>query len=491
MIGSSRTHDESSESQSAISGNITINAQSQSGRYSRDVEHANKALANKFDAQKLQNQLQASQLGTQLVGQVVGSVFEGIDDARAAVHRRDGDKSAEHTGLFSTEDIARSLIEAGGVAGIAALTGSHVGAAGLGTLVGKLSAMGMRPLAEAAASDLVGRSGVLHDSLAHLMESAAASAGGAVGGLVAGGGRASVNALNGAAAASAIEQYNDQAHEKKREEEEKRREEQERGVEAHGVENIHVTAPRRHKLMSEDEYHVASAVLGGIGLLPIPGLGEATAILAVGLDVVTGHYSNILPDALGVVPVLHEVKSAKKAVEFGVIFGEKVASKVERFLGLGREEPALGYAGQTLSEVRGAEEGNKESVVYSMRQDRESNAEAGGIGRTRGGGSERETDSVHNIEELMRRPGFGETLKKNSTKTGRQYKGSNIYRADKNIKDERGVKILNKGDHFYLDSLHHDHLEVFSKKGDLENVLNLDGSVNEDKIKKLVMLEES
>ncbi|MUG05566.1 hypothetical protein GM556_08470 [Bombella sp. ESL0378] len=214
MIGSSRTHDESSESQSAISGNITINAQSQNGSYSRDVEHANKALANKFDAQKLQNQLQASQLGTQLVGQVVGSVFEGIDDARAAAHRRDGDKSAEHTGLFSTEDIARSLIEAGGVAGIAALTGSHVGAAGLGTLVGKLSAMGMRPLAEAAASDLVGRSGVLHDSLAHLMESAAASAGGAVGGLVAGGGRASVNALNGAAAASAIEQYNDQAREK-------------------------------------------------------------------------------------------------------------------------------------------------------------------------------------------------------------------------------------------------------------------------------------
>lgn len=87
MIGSSRTHDESSESQSAISGNITINAQSQNGSYSRDVEHANKALANKFDAQKLQNQLQASQLGTQLVGQVVGSVFEGIDDARAAAYR--------------------------------------------------------------------------------------------------------------------------------------------------------------------------------------------------------------------------------------------------------------------------------------------------------------------------------------------------------------------------------------------------------------------
>ncbi len=496
MLGGGRDYNKSSISRSAISDNITINTTRLSGDLSRDTAHANGAFANKFNAQKLQNQMQAQSLGTQLVGEVVGSAFEAIDDARAPARRENGDKSAQQKsssstglfsedGVFSGENIARSLIEAGGTAGVAALTGGNVGAVGLGTLTGKAFAMGIRPLAEAAASGLAGGNRTLHDSLAHLIESAAASAGGAVGGLVAGGGSASVNALNGAAAASAIEQYNDQAHEKKREEEEKRREEQERGVEAHGVENIHVTAPRRHKLMSEDEYHVASAVLGGIGLLPIPGLGEATAVLAVGLDVVTGHYSNILPDALGVVPGLHDVKSAKKAVEFGVIFGEKVASKVERFLGLGREEPALEYAGQTLSETRGVgKEGNNENAVYSIRQDRESNAEAGGIRGARGGGSERETDRVHNIEELMRRPGFGETLKKNSTKTGKQYKGANVYKANKNIKDESGVTILNKGDHFYLDSLHHDHLEVFSKKGDLENVLNLDGSVNGDKFQK-------
>ena len=107
----------------------------------------------------------------------------------------------------------RDLLEAGGAAGVAALTGSKPAAAGLGTLAGKVTAAATRPLAEAVAEGLTGNSkGTLHDSIASMFSSAAAGAGGAVGGLVAGKGSASVSALTGAAAAAAIEQYNDSAH---------------------------------------------------------------------------------------------------------------------------------------------------------------------------------------------------------------------------------------------------------------------------------------
>lgn len=40
---------------------------------------------------------------------------------------------------------------------------------------------------------------------------------------------------------------------------------------------------------------------------------------------------------------------------------------------------------------------------------------------------------------------------------------------------------LNKGDKFYLDNLHKDHLEVFDKRGNAKNVLNLDGTLNYSK----------
>ena len=63
-LGGTRSHDERSESQSAISDSITVNAGHITGSYSRDVAHANGALTDKFDAQKLQNQIRASQLGT-------------------------------------------------------------------------------------------------------------------------------------------------------------------------------------------------------------------------------------------------------------------------------------------------------------------------------------------------------------------------------------------------------------------------------------------
>ncbi|OWY34222.1 hypothetical protein CEJ45_12550 [Herbaspirillum aquaticum] len=43
-------------------------------------------------------------------------------------------------------------------------------------------------------------------------------------------------------------------------------------------------------------------------------------------------------------------------------------------------------------------------------------------------------------------------------------------------------KEIEKGDKLYLDGLHKDHLEVFDSTGKLRTVLNLDGTVNGDKL---------
>ncbi|HAT2867203.1 TPA: hypothetical protein I8374_001625 [Serratia marcescens] len=42
---------------------------------------------------------------------------------------------------------------------------------------------------------------------------------------------------------------------------------------------------------------------------------------------------------------------------------------------------------------------------------------------------------------------------------------------------------IRKGDQFYLDASHKNHLEVFDSKGNFRVFLNLDGSVNVDKTK--------
>ncbi|MWN32928.1 hemagglutinin [Gilliamella sp. Pra-s54] len=78
--------------------------------------------------------------------------------------------------------------------------------------------------------------------------------------------------------------------------------------------------------------------------------------------------------------------------------------------------------------------------------------------------------------EFLGQPGFGTNVKNNSTKTKRQYDGQSIYTANKPIND-----FIDKGDQFYLDGLHKDHIEVFNSRGKFKFVLNLDGSLNRDK----------
>lgn len=69
------------------------------------------------------------------------------------------------------------------------------------------------------------------------------------------------------------------------------------------------------------------------------------------------------------------------------------------------------------------------------------------------------------------------------TRTTKKHQGGRIYIL---VKKVRFLDLtLNKGDYFYLDKFHGDHVEVFSgKDNSSRGVLNLDGSLNADKSEK-------
>nr|WP_226888532.1 hemolysin BL-binding protein [Pectobacterium aquaticum] len=86
--------------------------------------------------------------------------------------------------------------------------------------------------------------------------------------------------------------------------------------------------------------------------------------------------------------------------------------------------------------------------------------------------------AVGNMNELLRQPGFGSEIKSSAQKSSQQYQGQSVYKATGDVGE-----YIKKGDQFYLDGQHKDHLEVFDKRGNFRAVLNLDGSLNEAKTK--------
>ncbi|KNC21322.1 hypothetical protein FF38_03677, partial [Lucilia cuprina] len=86
--------------------------------------------------------------------------------------------------------------------------------------------------------------------------------------------------------------------------------------------------------------------------------------------------------------------------------------------------------------------------------------------------------AVGNMNEFLKQPGFGSQAKDNSSKTTKIYQGQSVYQASNDV----GPNIK-KGDQFYLDSQHKNHLELFDKRGNFKAVLNLDGSINDAKTK--------
>ncbi|TCV91048.1 VENN motif-containing pre-toxin protein [Biostraticola tofi] len=85
--------------------------------------------------------------------------------------------------------------------------------------------------------------------------------------------------------------------------------------------------------------------------------------------------------------------------------------------------------------------------------------------------------AVGNMGEFFNRAGFGSEVKVLSKKTSKLYQGQSVYKADKPI----GIYIK-RGDQFYLDAKHKDHIEIFDSTGaKVRAVINLDGSYNKSK----------
>lgn len=85
----------------------------------------------------------------------------------------------------------------------------------------------------------------------------------------------------------------------------------------------------------------------------------------------------------------------------------------------------------------------------------------------------RETFKVANIHEFFKMP-FGTKLKSKCQPMKQSYQGQRMYKVTENIPGTP----LKKGDIFYLDAQHKNHLEVFTEQGKSRTVLNLDGTVN-------------
>ena len=96
-----------------------------------------------------------------------------------------------------------------------------------------------------------------------------------------------------------------------------------------------------------------------------------------------------------------------------------------------------------------------------------------GSGRT-----ERVTQAVNNMSKFFETE-FRQKIVGSLRKTKKKYDGQSVYEVMKKVD-----RNLCKGDYLYLDGLHMDHFEVFDKRGNLKSVLNLDGTLNTDKLLK-------
>lgn len=196
LMGGGRSHSESSESLSAIGGNVSVTAGSTTGSYTRDVSAADRALQNAFDAQSLDNQLQAQQIGSQLVGEVGGQVSDALQNA--------GIPGFDEANWQS--NYGRALLEAAGNAGVALATGGNAGAAAIGTALSDEAIAATSPM---VAQWVVSQTSepAEQQALTGLVMNAIADVAAAGGGAAVGGG-SGTTVLNATGMASSVEQNN-------------------------------------------------------------------------------------------------------------------------------------------------------------------------------------------------------------------------------------------------------------------------------------------
>ena len=238
---------------------------------------------------------------------------------------------------------------------------------------------------------------------------------------MAGPGNATANALNGASAASAIQQYNQAA-------------------------NVGIT----DDTLAINPLSVAEAGVALAGAAVLIGVEEI-------YDALGGSY------APGAASVLSQTASSDNgqgsdSANFQVVSSDSSWNKeifdlpLPESLGSG-----LGYG-----------------AVY-MARPRQSNGDGG----TSEPEKERNTDTVPNLKELYKRPGFGQRLGNNS----RPVKGTKNFVATANITNDSGEVVIKEGHTFYIDQESSNHLEVYDKRMKASPVVNIDGTVNLKKSK--------
>lgn len=94
---------------------------------------------------------------------------------------------------------------------------------------------------------------------------------------------------------------------------------------------------------------------------------------------------------------------------------------------------------------------------------------------------EDEPKSVHNMKEFFEKTKFGRAIKNRVQKTNKIQQGQSVYRVIKDI-DEYALR---KGEELYLDALHKNHLEVFTKNGIARTVLDLSGKELVEKVSRI------
>ncbi|MCG2596946.1 MAG: hemagglutinin repeat-containing protein [Achromobacter sp.] len=156
----------------------------------------------------------------------------------------------------------------------------------------------------------------------------------------------------------------------------------------------------------------------------------------------------------------------------GVVSSTEFAERLARTYGIDKDRAELLSGG-----VLGAITGGVGKGAKSPAKSHSAHGKAGD-GHKENGRYQPNKGAAGNMAEFLERPGFGSEIKNGSRKTSQQYHGQTVYQADRRIGNN-----IKKGDKFYLDGKHMDHIEVFDGRGNVRCVLNLDGSINDRKTK--------
>lgn len=83
----------------------------------------------------------------------------------------------------------------------------------------------------------------------------------------------------------------------------------------------------------------------------------------------------------------------------------------------------------------------------------------------------------NDLKPFLKNDPVGQALEAGSTRTKKQNGGAQVYEVRDKLELPGGAQ-LKKGDQYHLDTLHRDHLEVYNKRNNFTQAVNLDGTVN-------------